>query len=193
MGSAKAPLCGVRTALFDPGRPNLRPLGPGGGPGEGQCRLRGGPAARFAARAHPGVNRPAPAEEAPFGRAVRACQTRGAQITLELRRVRGGSEVSGSWSLVRGAARMCHRTRAGGTLRASPHVVTAQLHVCNTALGERRESCRVSLHHTGGPRRENLVATQMAFPLVWPRSSPPPQSLPCVLAVPQHAPSPSAA
>ena len=35
-----------------------------------------------------------------------------------------------------------------------------------TALGERRESCRVSLHHTGGPRRENHVATHMDFPLV---------------------------
>ena len=43
-----------------------------------------------------------------------------------------------------------------------------------TALGERRESCRVSLHHTGGPRRENHVATHRWTSLSCPRSSPPP-------------------
>ena len=192
MGSAKAPLGGVRTALFDPGGPNLRPVGPGGGPGAGQCRLRGGPAARFAARAHPGVNRPVPAEEAPSGRAVRACQTRGAHITVELRRVRAGSEVSGSWSLVRGAARMCHRTRACGTLRASPHVVAAQLHVCNTLLSAtaRILSSLPPPHWRAASREPRSHTHGLPSRVLAPHR---PQSLPCVLTVPQHAPSPSAA
>ena len=90
----------------------------------------------------------------------------GAQITLELRRVRPDQSV---WDAV-SRERCCqdvpsdacrrHATRfsACGD-RTAPRLQY-------TALGERRESCRVSLHHTGGLRRENHVATQMDFPLV---------------------------
>ena len=50
----KAPLSGVRTALFDPGGLNLRPLGPGGGPREGR---HAGSADALATRVAPRASR----------------------------------------------------------------------------------------------------------------------------------------
>ena len=69
----------------------------------------------------------------------------GAQITLELRRVRPDQSV---WDAV--SRERCCQDVPSDACRRHATRFSAQLHVCNTALGERRESCRVSLHHTGG-------------------------------------------